>query len=96
MKKRFFFDIIYLVVRVITRKEREKMKKKKVFKKWVSMLLYSINTTLILLDIMLLAELNEYYLFYSITINIIVLNTYLIHNFSSKTFNSEYMYIFKD
>lgn len=72
------------------------MKKRKVLKKWVSMLLYSINATLILLDIMLLAELNECYLFYSITINIIVLNTTIIHNFSSRAFNNEYMYIFKD
>ena len=72
------------------------MKKKKVFKKWVSMLLYSINTTLILLDIMLLAELNECYLFYSISINIMTLNTYLIHNFGSKSFNQNYMYIFNN
>lgn len=72
------------------------MKKRKVLKKWVSMLLYSINTTLILLDIMLLAELNECYLFYSISINIIVLNTYLLHNFASKSFNNKYMYIFND
>lgn len=72
------------------------MKKNRVLKKWVSMLLYSINATLILLDIMLLAELNECYLFYSVSINIIVLNICLIHNFSSKAFNSEYMYIFKD
>lgn len=72
------------------------MEKKKVFKKWVSLLLYSINTTLILLDIMLLAELNGCYLFYSISINIIVLNTYLLHNFSSKSFNKNYMYIFRD
>ena len=60
------------------------------------MLLYSINTTLILLDIMLLAELNKCYLFYSVSINIIVLNTYLLHNFASKSFNNSYMYIFKD
>lgn len=72
------------------------MKKKRVFKKWFSLLLYSINATLILLDIMLLAELNECYLFYSITINIIFINTYLLHNFASKSFNSNYMYIFKD
>lgn len=72
------------------------MKKRKVLKKWVSMLLYSINTTLILLDIMLLAELNECYLFYSISINIITLNTYIIHNFSSKSFNNKYMYIFNN
>lgn len=72
------------------------MRKRKVLKKWVSMLLYSINTTLILLDIMLLAELNECYLFYSISINIITLNTYIIHNFSSKSFNNKYMYIFNN
>lgn len=72
------------------------MKKKKVFKRWVSMLLYSINTTLILLDIMLLAELNECYLFYSISINIIALNTCLIHKYSSKSFNNEFMYIFNN
>ena len=72
------------------------MKKKKVFKRWFSMLLYSINTTLILLDIMLLAELNKCYLFYSITINIIFINTYLLHKFASKSFNNNYMYILKD
>ena len=87
---------MFIVIGVITRKEREKMKKRKVLKKWVSILLYSINTTLILLDIMLLAELNECYLFYSVSINIIVLNTYLIHNFSSKSFNNKYMYIFNN
>lgn len=70
------------------------MRKKKVLKKRVSMLLYSVNTILILLDIMLLAELNGCYLFYSISINIITLNTYIIHNFSSKSFNNKYMYIF--
>ena len=72
------------------------MKKKKVLKKWLSLLLYYINVILILLDIMLLAELNGCLLFYSITINIIVLNTWLIHNFSSKSFNKNYMYIFRD
>ena len=72
------------------------MKKRKVLKKWVSMLLYSINTTLILLDIMLLAELNECYLFYSITINIIFINTYLLHKFSNKSFINNYMNILKD
>ena len=72
------------------------MEKKKVFKKWFSLLLYGINIILILLDIMLLAELNECYLFYSISINIIILNTYLIHNFGSKSFNNKYMYIFNN
>lgn len=70
--------------------------KKKVFKKWVSLLLYSINACLILLDIMLLAELNGCYLFYSISINIIVINTYLLHKFASKSFIKKYMYIFND
>ena len=72
------------------------MKKKKVLKKWVSLLLYSINATLILLDIMLLAELNKCYLFYSVSINIIVLNTYLLHKFSNKSFINNYMNILKD
>ena len=60
------------------------------------MLLYSINTALILLDIMLLAELNKCYLFYSITINIIFINTYLLHKFSNKSFINNYMNILKD
>lgn len=72
------------------------MKKRKVLKNYISFILYFINTALIMLDIMLLAELNECYLFYSISINIITLNTYIIHNFSSRAFNNEYMYIFRD
>lgn len=69
------------------------MKKRRVLKNYVSYILYAINTILIMLDIMLLAELNTTYLFYSISINIIILNTYIIHNFSSKYFNKKYMYI---
>lgn len=72
------------------------MKKRRVLKNYISFILYFINTALIMLDIMLLAELNECYLFYSISINIITLNTYIIHNFSSKSFNNKYMYIFND
>ena len=72
------------------------MKKRKVLKNYVSFMLYFINTALILLDVMLLAELNDCILFYSITINIIAINTCLIHNFSSKEFNKKYMYIFKE
>ena len=72
------------------------MKKKKVLKKYISFTLYFINITLILLDIMLIAELNECYLFYSLSINILILNTCLIHNFSSKSFNKKYMYILKE
>lgn len=72
------------------------MKKRRVLKNYISFILYFINTALIMLDIMLLAELNECYLFYSISINIITLNTYIIHNFSSKSFIKKYMYIFND
>ena len=72
------------------------MKKRKVLKKYILFILYFINITLVLLDIMLLAELNTCSLFYSITINIITLNTCIIHNYGSKSFNNKYMYIFKD
>ena len=72
------------------------MKKRKVLKNYVSFILYFINAALILLDAMLLAELNGCILFYSISINIITLNTYIIHNFSSGAFNKKYMYILKE
>lgn len=72
------------------------MKKRKVLKNYISFILYSINTALIMLDIMLLAELNTCILFYSVSINIVILNTYIIHHFSSRAFNNEYMYIFKE
>lgn len=67
--------------------------KKRVLKNYISYILYSINVILIMLDIMLIAELNTTFLFYSISINIVVLNTYIIHNFSSKNFIKKYMYI---
>lgn len=72
------------------------MKKRKVLKNYISFILYSINAILILLDIMLLAELNTTFLFYSVSINIIVLNTYIINNFSSKNFIKKYMNIFTE
>ena len=72
------------------------MKKRKVLKDYVSFILYFINTALVLLDTMLIAELNACILFYSITINIIAINTYIIHNFGSRKFNKKYMYIFKE
>lgn len=67
--------------------------KKRVLKDNVSYILYAINVILIMLDIMLIAELNKTFLFYSVSINIIVLNTYIIHNFSSKNFIKKYMNI---
>lgn len=67
--------------------------KKRVLKNYISFILYSINVILIMLDIMLIAELNTTFLFYSISINIVVLNTYIIHNYSSKNFIKKYMYI---
>ena len=72
------------------------MKKRKVLKDYVSFILYFINTALVLLDTMLIAELNACILFYSITINIIAINTYIIHNFGSRKFNKKHMYIFKE
>lgn len=67
--------------------------KKRVLKDNVSYILYAINVILIMLDIMLIAELNKTFLFYSVSINIIVLNTYTIHKFSSKNFIKKYMNI---
>lgn len=69
--------------------------KKRVFKNYISYTLYFINTSLILLNIMLLAELNTCYLFYSISLNIIFINHYLLKNYSSKKFYNQYM-IFTD
>ena len=69
------------------------MKKRKVLKNYISYILYAINVILIMLDIMLIAELNTTFLFYSVSINIIVLNTYIINNFSSKYFIKKYMNI---
>lgn len=70
--------------------------KKRVLKNYISYILYSINVILIMLDIMLIAELNTTFLFYSISINIVILNTYIIHNFSSKNFIKKYMNIFTE
>lgn len=70
--------------------------KKRVLKNYISYILYAINVILIMLDIMLIAELNTTFLFYSISINIVVLNTYIIHNFSSKNFIKKYMNIFTE
>lgn len=67
--------------------------KKRVLKDKVSYILYSINVILIMFDIMLIAELNTTFLFYSISINIIVLNTYIINNFSSRNFIKKYINI---
>lgn len=72
------------------------MKKRKVLRNYVSFILYFINTALVLLDTMLLAELNGCILFYSISINIVVLNTYIIHKYGSSKFNYKYMYILKE
>ncbi|MCI7555074.1 MAG: hypothetical protein MST00_06555 [Tenericutes bacterium] len=72
------------------------MKKRRVLKNYVSFILYFINTVLVLLDTMLIAELNTCLLFYSISINIIVLNTYIIHKYGSSKFNYKYMYILKE
>ena len=70
------------------------MKRERKLKSWVCFLLYTINTFLVMLFIMLIAELNTCYLFYSISINIVVLNTYIIKKYGNKRFNREYMNLF--
>lgn len=72
------------------------MKKRRVLKNYISYILYAINVILITLDIMLIAELNTAFLFYSTSISIVVLNTHIIHNFSSKYFIRKYMNIFTE
>ena len=61
------------------------MKKRKL-KNWVSFTLFYINIILIMLDFMLIAELNKCYLFYSLSINVVFLNAYIINKYSSKQF----------
>lgn len=72
------------------------MKKKRVLKNYISYILYFISTSLVLLNIMLLAELNSCYLFYSISLNIIFINHYILKNFSSKKFYNKYISILDD
>ena len=67
------------------------MNKKRVLKNSISYILYFINVSLILVNIMLLAELNTCYLFYIISINIIFINHYILNKFSSKKFYNEYI-----
>lgn len=69
------------------------MIKRRVLKDNVSYIIYSINVILIMIDIMLLAELNNCYLFYSITLNIIFINHTIIKKYSSKKFIDEYINI---
>ncbi len=70
--------------------------KNRTLKNWVSYTLYGVNVMLVLFNIMLLAELNPCYLIYSVSINIVILNTYIIHNFSNNDFINKYMNIFTD
>ena len=68
------------------------MNKKRVLKDYISFTIFYINIMIIFFNIMLLAELNTCYLFYSISINIILLNNYLLNNFSSKNFKTKVLY----
>lgn len=72
------------------------MKKRLVFKNYISYILYFISAFLVLLNIMLLAELNTCYLFYSVSLNIIFTNHYILKNFSSKKFYNKYINIKDD
>lgn len=67
------------------------MKKKQVLKDSISFVFYATNIILIILNVMLLSELNTCYLFYSISLNIIFINHYILKNFSSKKFYNNYI-----
>lgn len=66
--------------------------KKRILKDYISFSIFSINIMIIFFNIMLLAELNTCYLFYSISINIILLNNYILNKYSSKKFKNEVLY----
>lgn len=66
--------------------------KKTVLKDYISFSILSINIMIIFFNIMLLAELNKCFLFYSISLNIILLNNYLLNKYSSKKFKNEFIY----
>lgn len=72
----------------VNNKGGEKMKKR-VLKDYVSFTIFYINIMLIFFNIMLLAELNQCYLFYSISLNIILVNHYILSNKTSKTFKTK-------
>lgn len=70
--------------------------KKRVLKNNISYIIYAINVMLIMFNIMLIAELNSCYMFYSISLNIIFINHYILKKYSSKKFIKEYINIFDE
>lgn len=70
--------------------------KKVVLKDYISFTILSINIMLIFFNIMLLAELNTCYMFYSISLNIIFVNYYILNKKASKKFKKEFINILND
>lgn len=68
-------------------------------KKWVSLTLYTINVMLVMLMLMLDFDsmtIKDIILFYSIGVNIISLNIYILKRYSKQSFIQEYMNILED
>ena len=73
------------------------MKKKTVLKDYISFTLFYVNIMIIFFNIMLLAELNTCYLFYSISLNIVFINFYILNKKASQKFKTNLLYnIFDD
>ena len=70
--------------------------KKVVLKDYVSFTILSINIMLIFFNIMLLAELNTCYFWYSISLNIIFVNYYILNKKASQKFKKEFINILND
>ena len=67
------------------------MKKKQVLKDNISYILYFIYVSIIFINIMLLAELNTCYMFYSISLNLCFILHYILKNKTSKKFYNNYI-----
>lgn len=62
--------------------------KKTVLKDYISFTLFYVNIMIIFFNIMLVAELNTCYLFYSISLNIVFINFYILNKKASKKFKT--------
>lgn len=65
--------------------------KKTILKDNISILLYYIYVSIIFINIMLLAELNNCILFYSISLNLCFILHYILKNKTSKKFYNNYI-----
>lgn len=66
--------------------------KKTVLKDYISFTLFYVNIMIIFFNIMLVAELNTCYLFYSISLNIVFINFYILNKKASKKFKTNLLY----